>query len=374
MHPKAIATLGNRAASSLSDLKAEMTSRELPQLLDTSNSQQAMSLSVALSDFVQKESYPMKGLTREIMPRGYHLVYFPPATSQTSLLPDGTDPLHSPGPPFTRRMWAGGDISFRERGCSLRGREMRCNESITDVEIKGKEGEEKVFVTIRRELAYKIRDGGYTPEGQFLVENRTLVFMRDHQNSQTSATERAILKPSHDADFSHKLTPTAALLSKFSELTSNGHKIHLDKQYCQDVEGHRNLLVHGPLSVVLMLEILQGYTRFEAQQMAQKSHDLQLFEYRNLAPLYAEEEMKVCLRRKDDLVYETWIEGPDGGLAVRGTATMKLRADRIQTPKPQPRKLPEPLPMYKTRNDPTNLVKRSYTSAKQSYKPRNNPA
>jgi hydroxyacyl-ACP dehydratase HTD2-like protein with hotdog domain len=46
--------------------------------------------------------------------------------------------------------------------------------------------------------------------------------------------------------------------------------------------------------------------------------------YRNLAPLYVGEEMKVCLRRGkaegDELGWDVWIEGPEGGLAVKGRA------------------------------------------------------
>lgn len=46
------------------------------------------------------------------------------------------------------------------------------------------------------------------------------------------------------------------------------------------------------------------------------------FEYRNLAPLYADEEMRICVRRdreKHDK-FDVWIEGKEGGYAVKGTA------------------------------------------------------
>ncbi|KAL8661883.1 MAG: hypothetical protein Q9202_005165 [Teloschistes flavicans] len=314
-----------------------MTSRELPSILDTNDPQQAISLSHALSDFLPRGSSLMLDGERQSMPRGYHLVYFPPKVSQSSLLPDGTDPFHSPGLPFTRRMWAGGDITFRAHGCALVPGEIKCDESITDVAIKGNEGEEKVFVTIRRELAYPLENLEYTPEGKFLVENRRLVFMRGHQSSQASAAQRAILNPPHKADFSHALTPTAELLSKFSDLTSNGHRIHLDKQYCQEVEGHRNLLVHGPLSLVLLLQTLQFHHRWQAEKHGKQPYTLKHVEYRNLAPLYAEEEMKLCLRRKTPNDYEIWVLGPDGGLAVRGTATMMARKETSEQMKTLPK-------------------------------------
>lgn len=45
-------------------------------------------------------------------------------------------------------------------------------------------------------------------------------------------------------------------------------------------------------------------------------------EYRNLAPLYVDEELAVRGKQKTGKglgVWDVWIEGPEGGLAVRGT-------------------------------------------------------
>jgi hypothetical protein len=46
------------------------------------------------------------------------------------------------------------------------------------------------------------------------------------------------------------------------------------------------------------------------------------FEYRNLVPLYAEEEMKICVRRDPEKVdrFDVWIEEPGGGYAVKASA------------------------------------------------------
>ena len=48
------------------------------------------------------------------------------------------------------------------------------------------------------------------------------------------------------------------------------------------------------------------------------------FTYRNLAPLYAHEEISVCLRidQEDRKKYEVWIEGKSRGYAVKGSATV----------------------------------------------------
>ena len=50
---------------------------------------------------------------------------------------------------------------------------------------------------------------------------------------------------------------------------------------------------------------------------------LESIEYRNLAPLYCDEEMRICGMEKKTLdngsIYDVWIEGPTGGVAVKGT-------------------------------------------------------
>lgn len=62
-------------------------------------------------------------------------------------------------------------------------------------------------------------------------------------------------------------------------------------------------------------------------------------EYRNLAPLYCDEEMRICGMEKkstaDGGVYEVWIEGPTGGVAVKGTVhTADLRNEASSKPSP----------------------------------------
>lgn len=199
-------------------------------------------------------------------------------------------------------------------------RSMELVERIVDVNVKGREGEEKVFVGLRREVRDEARSA------PIVVEGRTLVFMRDpiHPVGEMAPEQkRRIVKPPEGAEFAHELTPTAGLLFRFSALTFNAHRIHLDREYCREVEGHRNLLVHGPLSVVLMLDMLQGYLGTEGGVLGEKGGRITGIEYRNLAPLYADEVMRVCGKRKGEGDYEVWIEGVDGGLAVRGTVKME---------------------------------------------------
>lgn len=72
--------------------------------------------------------------------------------------------------------------------------------------------------------------------------------------------------------------------------------------------------MHGPLTLTLLLSVLQ-------RQLKQVNLQVSDFEYKNLAPLFVEEELTVCGKPKNENgAWDVWIEGPDGGLAVRGTA------------------------------------------------------
>ncbi|KFG82041.1 hypothetical protein MANI_118075 [Metarhizium anisopliae] len=176
----------------------------------------------------------------------------------------------------------------------------RRREEIGDVRVKGDKGQEKVFVDVWRRYGAK--------QEWDIEERRTLVFMRNTEGQLASAPRRATTFP-HEASWSAKLVPTPTHLFHFSALTFNAHSIHIDPLYARSTDGHRDLLVHGPLTLALMLSVLGG--------------GVQRISYRNHAPLYVNEEMTVCVRKPDNGGgWDVWVEGPEGGLAVRGKAVM----------------------------------------------------
>lgn len=329
-----------------SHLQTELTSRRLPRLDDDCSRLPSLLLAETLRDFLPESPiYDISQLQSRILPFAHHVVYFPPPAPLSSLLPDGTEPLHSPGPPFHRRMWAGGSINLKTYEDSLKtGVGAVCQERIRDVTIKGREGEEKIYVTIERSIKQampsdlsenprKGKDSLIPGSDENINELRNLVFLRNDAfrvsvSADASHAPTKSIKPHHQPDISHTLVPTAALLFRFSALTFNAHAIHLDKGYCREAESHRNLLVHGPLSLILMIELLRGHLANSdlikngtnrTGKISEKEH-IQSIEYRNIAPLYAEEEMKVCARKTKTGEWELWIEGVDGRLAVRAIA------------------------------------------------------
>ena len=226
----------------------------------------------------------------------------------------------------------------------MNGRAFHCNEQIDDVYVNGEGEEEKIYVKIKREIY-----AGRNPRERispdftdglsrhvYVIEGQVLVFMRDHNSDQDiMKSPLRVVTPAAKPDFSHTIIPTRDLLFRFSALTFNAHTIHLDKAYCREVEGHRNLLVQGNLMVVLVVEVLRSYlkTRVRGHGLASSSEGpskeperILSLEYRNLRPLYVDEEMKICVRRMTTknstwiTRWEVWIEGTDGGYSFRGRA------------------------------------------------------
>ncbi|KAJ4366935.1 hypothetical protein N0V83_007465 [Neocucurbitaria cava] len=310
-----------------------------------------------LEGFLPKEWCRLPTKKSPFLPFGHHLIWFNTAAPSHALLHDGTDDYHSPPDPWVRRMWAGGSVQLkpdqyfdRKLGFTM-DTAIAGAERIKDVRLHGQGDTAKIFVTIERRFArldqllkshkkvYERAENAPNVRTHFrqqlrddeewgdaiLKEERNLVFFKERTTAEMDAIKAGQMAPVRyldspgKPDFSHTLTPTRALLFRFSALTFNAHLIHLDRDYARNIEGHRNLLVHGPLSLMLILQAVSGYVanRTEYRQVVES------IEYRNLAPLYCDEQMTICgvekKKSNDGSTYEVWIEGPTGGVAVKGT-------------------------------------------------------
>lgn len=189
-----------------------MLSRPAKHIWDVMSPTNSHLLNVALADFIPSSCQPAHFVKAGVvhpagrpydqaglrdardeaaelsLPEGHHLVYFPPQIRASGLLPDGTDPFQSPGAPFVRRMWAGGSVDFGSN-LPLDSSPALCVESIDAVSVKGRPGEEKIFVDVlrrymdevqfQRELKVPNRKDDSDHETRSgPVERRTLVFMR----------------------------------------------------------------------------------------------------------------------------------------------------------------------------------------------------
>ena len=85
---------------------------------------------------------------------------------------------------------------------------------------------------------------------------------------------------------------TRTSLFRFSALTFNGHKIHYLPEWCREVEGHRDAVVHGPLNLINMLDFWRDTSKSGDMEAAPAS-----IAYRAMSPLYVEEPYRILLKK-----------------------------------------------------------------------------
>ena len=146
--------------------------------------------------------------------------------------------------PLPRRMWAGGELIFTGlfQADDLVTRDSRVEAITFKTGSTGPLG----FVSVRHE--YGARGVGVLSERQDLV----------YREDPVPSARRPALPNADDLGppiASYRVRPDAVLLFRYSALTFNGHRIHYDRAYAIDVEGHDDLVVHGPLQATWMLNL-----------------------------------------------------------------------------------------------------------------------
>lgn len=124
-----------------------------------------------------------------------------------------------------------------------------------------------------------------------LVDKRSWVFQREISPEKPSVVsptpkEKSLPEGERVRDFCQ----TDTTLFRFSALTFNGHKIHYAPDWCRQVEGHRNAVVHGPLNLINMLDFWRDTQRGRDESAVPKS-----IVYRAMSPLYVGEPYRILL-------------------------------------------------------------------------------
>lgn len=188
------------------------------------------------------------------LPYGHHLVFCRPRNPESQLRPnDGTDNDFCPPEPFTRRMWAGGKFTWNNKSPLKIGGGVDAITSVSKDSIAFKGfGTELPMIFVNQKI--ELRQSGHASYSDVaLVEERRHVYL----SSRASVRKARVVEGIPERpDFHFEYTPTPTTLFRFSALTFNGHYIHLDREYAQQVEGYSERLVHGPLSALMLLETL----------------------------------------------------------------------------------------------------------------------
>ena len=273
------------------------------------------------------------------LPLGWHWLYFRQPCRASRLASDGHEVRGDfmPDVDLPRRMWAGGTLrSLRPVALGERA-ELR-SEIASITEKRGRSGR-LAFVTV-----------GHTvlQEGRPCVEEEQVIVYRESAPRPSAATARpqaarekaaapgrgggtAAAAAGRDVatgsggradpvpEWTETFLPTTVTLFQFSALTYNGHRIHYDHPYVTQQEGYPGLLVHGPLTALLLLDAAQRHS----------PRPVRRFRYRALAPLFADQPIALAGRvapagadasgpQRERIVEAL---APSGAVAMRGWVT-----------------------------------------------------
>ncbi|MFY0634288.1 MAG: MaoC family dehydratase N-terminal domain-containing protein [Vannielia sp.] len=233
------------------------------------------------------------------LPPGWHWLFFNPFVRRSGIGPDGHPKRGGflPDVKLPRRMWAGGRLRYHAPLVIGELAEKQ-SEILNVVEKSGRAGQ-LVFVTVRHRLSQG---------GRVAIEEEQDIVYRE---AAASGAPKPPAKPAPEAAQSEQIIPDPVLLFRFSALTSNGHRIHYDRAYARDEEDYRDLVVHGPLTAVL----LQGLA-----VASRPDATLSSFTFRGVAPLFADRPFRIETGSTQASELDLWARGPDDELAMSATA------------------------------------------------------
>ena len=202
-----------------------------------------------------------------------------------------------PALPYSRRMWAGGRIAFE--GNLRIGERLRRRSTVRSVTPKTGRSGPLVLVTVEHRIS--------GAEGE-VIEAQDLVFL---ERPVEPLVLPDVAGPEDEMEWSESVTPNAAMLFRFSALTFNAHRIHYDRDYARDVEMYPDLVVHGPLTALLLADLA---TR-------RSGRPLRTLAFRARRPMFVDRRITVQGRRAENQVDLRALDDT-GAIAMSADATL----------------------------------------------------
>jgi 3-methylfumaryl-CoA hydratase len=234
----------------------------------------------------------------------WHWLYFHSAEPNSGLGSDGHPERGGflPPVPLPRRMWAGSRVTFLSP--LMLGDVARKQSTIIDIRQRHGGSGALVFVTLRHEIFVK---------DKLVIEEIQDLVYRDRD----IARGKTVPAPG-EAQWQRKLRPDSVMLFRYSALTFNSHRIHFDRNYATAVEGYPSLIVQGPLTATLLLDLL--YRRQPAVTLA-------CFEFRAVAPVLEGSDLTLQGRRDGELI-TLWATDAHGSLTMEAQARVAVDRSR----------------------------------------------
>ncbi len=230
--------------------------------------------------------------------------------------------------------WDDGGYAAVDGGPLSTGQQVREDTKVLSAKAtKTGKGDEMVVVSVQKSF---ITEGATAPA---VVDRRDWLFLLPAPEPSSAVTDCAIVstqpppKPQSFRGVNSKYSfvhwrdqyQTPASLFRFSALTFNAHRIHYDAAYAS-TEGHRGAVVHGPLNLVLMLDLwrdVKASGQDSGEVALPKSDEEPVFpkriSYRNTKPVYAGSWYRIGMTAEEVGKTEVRVVDENGATCVKGT-------------------------------------------------------
>jgi len=238
-------------------------------------------------------------------PQAIHWCLCPPDAPTAALGADG-HPRRSDSPdsflppiPLPRRMWASGKLAFLAPipvGASI-------TRTSTLASITPKTGSSGTLVFV--EVDHDIR-----ADDLLCVAERQTIVYRAATSAPPAPAPVEVEVDLSAWDWHSALRPGEPMLFRYSALTFNSHRIHYDRPYAVEEEKYRGLVVHGPLTASLLLDLA-------ARQLGHNV--LTRFSFRGESPAFSGEALHLVGRDEGGQITLAALGG-DGRTIMSATA------------------------------------------------------
>ncbi len=201
---------------------------------------------------------------------------------------------------LSRRMFAGARMRFLSP--LIIGKPATRHGEVVKITEKSGSSGKLVFVTV----SYRIFQ-----EDEIRIEEEQDIVYREPGAPIPAPTALASLPEPPEGTWSRTVTPDPVVLFRFSALTFNAHRIHYDRPYAMNEEGYPGLVVHGPLTAVMLMELVRKHC----------SRPVTGFSFRGKAPLFDLAPFLLTATRKGEKV-DLQAVGPDGNITMQATAEL----------------------------------------------------
>ncbi|RJG53059.1 hypothetical protein D0Z70_17665 [Sphingobium terrigena] len=238
-------------------------------------------------------------------PHGFHWCLCLPDANMADIDSDGHPVRGAFLPPIAlpRRMWVASDVSFHtplQIGAQIE----RVSTVMSVAEKDGSAGS----------LAFVEVDHVTSAGGTVAIRERQTIVYREAVGSVQATAYTGGARPDLSNWTWHRhMVPNEVLLFRYSALTFNSHRIHYDLPYATAVEGYPGLVVQGPLTASLLLDLC-------VRELG--SDVLTSFAFRARTPAFAGPEMHLVGRRDGGEISLAAI-GHDGRTIISASATIR---------------------------------------------------